>query len=123
MQFGSTLALSKAGGELMRKVALLTILTTSQLFVGIAEPQTTSVSHSRYYEKKQTKKKSAARIGGAAAAGAAIGAIAGHGKGAAIGAGAGAGAGAVYDHHERSKAKEKDSYRSGYRTRDSRMQR
>jgi hypothetical protein len=107
----------------MRKIALLTFLTASPLFLGIAEPQSTTANNSRYYENKQTKKKSAARIGGAAAAGAAIGAIAGHGKGAAIGAGAGAGAGTLYDHHERSKAKQKDAYRSGYQNRDSRNQR
>src|SRR5947209_5503417 len=101
----------------MRKIALLTILTMSPLFVRIAEPQSTRANDSRHYEKKQTKKKSAERIGGGAAAGAAIGAIAGHGKGAAIGAGAGAGAGALYDHHEKTKAKEKDAYRSNYSSR------
>jgi uncharacterized protein YcfJ len=98
----------------MRKIALLTILTASPLFLGIAEPQSTTANDSRHYEKKQTKKKSAERIGVGAAAGAAVGAIAGHGKGAAIGAGAGGGAGALYDHHEKNKAKQKDEYRSGY---------
>lgn len=107
----------------MRRIALLTFLSASPMFLGIAEPQSTTANDSRYYEGKQTKKKSAARVGGAAAAGAAIGAIAGHGKGAAIGAGAGAGAGALYDHHERSKAKQKDEYRSGYRSRDTRNER
>jgi hypothetical protein len=52
----------------------------------LAEPQSTTANDSRHYEKKQTKKKSAERIGVGAAAGAAVGAIAGHGKGAAIGA-------------------------------------
>ena len=98
----------------MRKIALLTFLTASPLFLGIAEPQSTTANDSRHYEKKQTKKKSAERIGIGAAAGAAVGAIAGHGKGAAIGAGAGGGAGALYDHHEKNKAKQKDEYRSGY---------
>src|SRR3954467_8180988 len=103
----------------MRKFALLTFLTASPVFLGLAEPQSTTASDSRHYEKKQTKKKSAERIGGGAAAGAAIGALAGRGKGAAIGAGAGAGAGALYDHHEKSKAK-KDAYRSNYSSRANR---
>ncbi len=96
----------------MRRIALLALLTSSPLFIRIAEPQSATASDSRHYEKKQTKKKSAERIGGGAAAGAVVGAIAGHGKGAAIGAGAGAGAGALYDHHEKNKAKQKDEYRS-----------
>src|SRR3954465_13706179 len=79
----------------MRKFALLTFLTASPVFLGLAEPQSTTANDSRHYEKKQTKKKSAERIGIGAAAGAAVGAIAGHGKGAAIGAGAGGGAGAL----------------------------
>src|SRR5438270_782275 len=120
---GSRVALSKSEGDLMRKIALLTLLAVSPSFVGIAQAQRTGSDDSRYYENKQTKKKSAARIGGGAAAGAAVGAIAGHGKGAAIGAGAGAGAGTLYDHHERSKAKQKDEYRSGYQNRDRRNQR
>lgn len=104
----------------MRKIALLSFLTVLPLFVGVAEPQSTRVADSRHYERKQTKKKSAERIGGGAAVGAAVGAIAGHGKGAAIGAGAGAGAGALYDHHEKKKAREKDAYRSEYHGRDTR---
>ena len=71
----------------MRRIALLTFLTAAPLFVRIAEPQSTTANDSRHYQKKQTKKKSAARIGGGAAVGAAVGAIAGHGQGAAIGAG------------------------------------
>lgn len=102
----------------MRKIALLTFLTALPQFVGSAEPQSAAATDSRHYERKQTKKKSAERIGGGAAVGAAIGAIAGHGKGAAIGAGAGAGAGALYDHHEKTKAREKDAYRSNYQRRD-----
>jgi len=102
----------------MRKIALLTFLTVLPLFVGVAEPQSTRTTDSRHYEGKQTKKKSAERVGGGAAVGAAVGAIAGHGKGAAIGAGAGAGAGALYDHHEKTKPKEKDAYRSNYQRRD-----
>jgi hypothetical protein len=104
----------------MKKVALLTTLAMGSFLVPSADPQSARTNDSRYYEKKQTKKKSAERIGGGAAAGAAVGALAGGGKGAAIGAGAGAGAGAVYDHHEKTKAKRKDAYRSEYRGRSSR---
>src|SRR4051794_27346542 len=103
----------------MKRAALIALLASSTFLVRSADPQTVSSSDSRHYEKKQTKKKSAERIGGGAAAGAAIGALAGRGKGAAIGAGAGAGAGALYDHHEKSKAK-KDAYRSNYSSRANR---
>jgi outer membrane lipoprotein SlyB len=93
------------------KNILIGFLTLSSLSIGTAVPQTRHDSDSHYYQKKQTKKKSAERIGGGAAGGAVIGALAGGGKGAAIGAGAGAGAGAIYDHHKRSQAKKKDAYR------------
>ncbi len=68
----------------MRKIALLTFLTVLPLFVGIAEPQSTTAARSRSYERNQTKKKPAERVGGGAAVGAAVGAVAGHGKEAAI---------------------------------------
>jgi outer membrane lipoprotein SlyB len=103
----------------MKRAVFVGLLAASTFLATNADPQSTRDADSRHYQKKQTKKKSAERIGVGAAAGAAVGAIAGRGKGAAIGAGAGAGAGALYDHHEKSKAKEKDAYRSSYDERTS----
>jgi len=118
--FGALRARLYTGGRAMKRAVLVGLLASSTFLATNADPQSTRTTDSRHYERKQTKKKSAERIGGGAAAGAAIGAIAGRGKGAAIGAGAGAGAGALYDHHEKSKAKEKDAYRSNYDERTSR---
>jgi hypothetical protein len=103
---------SMRGEAAMKNKILIGFLTLASLSTGPAFSQTRYKSDSHYYQRKQTKKKSAARVGGGAAAGAAVGALAGGGKGAAIGAGAGAGAGAVYDHHKRTQAKKKDAYRS-----------
>ncbi len=83
-----------------KRLAVTFAIVVSLLFsaqsASAATRRKTAAAQARHKRHVRTAK----RVGVGAAGGAAIGALAGHGKGAAVGAAAGAGTGALYDHEK-----------------------